>query len=143
MSILPFACARREGSGPAGRRAATRGFTLVELGVAISLFSIVLLAAGGLVTTLSLGTRHSSIKTTGTFHMQRQVERLYELDYANLATGQADTTLANGQVIRAAWTVTELVPGRLAQVDLTVRALTRAPGGQERAVRLFIANRDP
>jgi len=121
----------------------TRGFTLIEVGVAVTLFSIVLVAAGGLVTALSTGSRYSNVRTTGTFYMQRQIERLYELDYPNLAAGQADTTLANGQVIRAAWTVTQLVPNRLSQVDLTVRGLSPMPGGQEQAVRLFIANRNP
>jgi prepilin-type N-terminal cleavage/methylation domain-containing protein len=120
-----------------------RGFTLIEIGVAVSLFAIVLIAAGGLLSALSSGSRHSNVKTTGTFHMQRQVERLYELDYANLANGQADTTLANGQVIRAAWTVTELVPMRLSQIDMTVGSVSAMPGGQERAVRVFIANRNP
>ena len=124
-------------------RSDSRGFTLVEVGVAVSLFSIVLVAAGGLVTAMSTSSRYSNVRTTGTFYLQRQVERLYELDYANLANGQADTTLANGQVIRAAWTVSQLVPNRLSQVDLTVRGLSAMPGGRERAVRLFIANRNP
>jgi len=126
-----------------GVRSDSRGFTLVEVGVAVSLFSIVLVAAGGLVTAMTTSSRYSNVRTTGTFYMERQVERLYELDYGNLASGQADTTLANGQVIRAAWTVTQLVPNRLSQVDLTLRGLSPMPGGRERAVRLFIANRNP
>lgn len=125
------------------RRPGNGGFTLIEVGVSIALFSIVLLAAGGLITALSVGTRHSSVRTTATFHMQRQIERLYELDYNALAAGQADTTLANGQVIRAAWTVSEIVPDRLARIDLTVGGVGPIPGGNQRAVRLFIANRDP
>lgn len=132
------------GTGSARRRAFGReGFTLIEVGVAVALFSIVLLAAGGMLTTLSTGGSHTRVKTTATFHMQRQVERIYETDYATLASGQADTTLANGVVIRAAWVVTEPVPDKLKQADLTVRTLTNTPGGQERAVRLFIANRNP
>jgi len=131
-------------TGLKGRvRSDSRGFTLVEIGVAVSLFSIVLVAAGGLVTAMSTSSRYSSVRTTGTFYLQRQVERLYELDYPNLTGGQADTALANGQVIRAAWTVTQLVPNRLAQVDLSLRGLSPMPGGRERAVRLFIANRNP
>lgn len=125
------------------RRPGPGGFTLIEVGVSIALFSIVLLAAGGLITALSVGTRHSSVRTTATFHMQRQIERLYELDYDVLAAGQADTTLANGQVIRAAWTVSEIVPDRLSRIDLTVGGVGAIPGGNQRAVRLFIANRDP
>ncbi len=134
---------RHERRPPRRRVPARGGFTLIEVGVSIALFSIVLLAAGGLITALSMGTRNSSVRTTATFHLQRQIERLYEMDYDNLATGQADTTLANGQVIRAAWTVTELVPDRLARIDLSVGSLSPMPGGSERAVRLFIANRDP
>jgi prepilin-type N-terminal cleavage/methylation domain-containing protein len=131
-------------SGATGsRRDGAAGFTLIEVGVSIALFSIVLLAAGGLITALSVGTRHSSVRTTATFHMQRQIERLYELDYDNLANGQADTTLANGQVIRASWSLTEIVPDRLARIDLSVGGVGAMPGGNERAVRLFIANRDP
>lgn len=129
----------RKGRGRSG----TGGFTLIEVSVAVALFSIVLLAAGGLITAMSAAARHSRVKTTGTFHMQRQIERLYELDYTGLATGQADTTLANGQVIRAFWQVNELVPDRLAMVDMTVRTVGASPGGQERAVRLFISNRNP
>lgn len=125
------------------RRPGTGGFTLIELGVSIALFSIVLLAAGGLITALSVGTRHSAVRTTATFHMQRQIERLHELDYDDLAAGQADTVLANGQVIRATWTVNELVPDRLARIDVTVGSVGVMPGGTQRAVRLFIANRDP
>jgi len=119
------------------------GFTLIEVGVAVALFSIVLLAAGGMLTAITTGSTHSRVKTVGTFHMQRQVEQIYETDYATLASGQADTTLANGVVIRAAWTVTEVVPNKLKQADLTVKTLSNYPGGYERAVRLFVANRNP
>lgn len=131
--------ARRRGP----RRRGSEGFTLIEVGVAVALFSIVLLAAGGMLTAVSTGASPSRVKTTGTFHLQKQVEEIYETDYAVLATGQADTTLADGVVLRAAWTVTELVPNKLKQVDITVRALSNMPGGQERAVRLFVANRNP
>ena len=109
----------------------------------MALFSIVLLAAGGMLTAISSGSTHSRVKTTGTFHMQRQVEQIYETTYGALASGLADTTLANGVVIRATWTVTELVPTKLKQADLTVRTLSNFPGGYERAVRLFVANRSP
>jgi hypothetical protein len=115
----------------------------VELVVTIALFSIVLMAGGGLLMALSTGGQHSRNRTTATFHTQRQIERLYELDYANLASGQSDTTLANGSLIRTAWTVTQIVPGRLAQVDVTVRRIPSGPGGAEQAMRLFIANRNP
>lgn len=121
----------------------SEGFTLIEVGVAVALFSIVLLAAGGMLTAISSGSTHSRVKTTGTFHMQRHVEQVYETDYATLSSGQADTTLANGVTLRAAWTVTELVPNKLKQADLTVRTLSNFPGGYERAVRLFVANRNP
>lgn len=127
----------------AERSGAAGGFTLIEVGVAVALFSILLLAAGGMLTALSSGGTHSRVKTTGTFHLQRQVEQIYETDYATLATGQADTTLPNGVVLRATWTVTELVPNKLKQADVTVRTLSNVPGGEERAVRLFLANRNP
>ncbi len=121
------------------------GFTLIEVGVAVALFSIVLVAAGGMLSALSAGTTHSTVKTTGTFHMQRQVEQLYESTYAGLSVGsaQADTTLANGVIVRASWVVSEPVLTKLKQVDLTVRTLPSFPGGYERAVRLYIVNRDP
>ncbi len=126
---------------PRADRAA--GFTLIEVGVAVALFSIVLLAAGGMLTAISSGSTHSRVKTTGTFHLQRQVEQIYETDYTTLTSGWADTTLANGVVIRATWEVNELVPTKLKQADLTVRTLSNFPGGYERAVRLFVANRSP
>jgi prepilin-type N-terminal cleavage/methylation domain-containing protein len=119
------------------------GFTLIELAVTIVLLSVVLMAGGGLLMALSAGGQHSRNRTTATFHAQRHIERLYELDYANLASGQSDTTLANGSGIRTAWTVSQLVPGRLAQVDVTVRRIPGGPGGAEQAMRLFIANRNP
>jgi len=121
------------------------GFTLIEVGVAVALFSIVLVAAGGMISALSAGTTHSTIKTTGTFHMQQQVEQLYESTYASLVVGsaQADTTLKNGLVIRAAWVVSEPVTDKLKQIDLTVKTMSNFPGGYERAVRLYIVNRDP
>lgn len=134
---------KRGVTGARALEARQNGFTLIEVGVAVALFSIVLLAAGGMLSAISSGSTHSRVKTTGTFHMQRQVEQIYETDYATLATGQADTTLANGVVLRASWTVSELVPNKLKQADLTVRTLSGFPGGQERAVRLFVANRNP
>ncbi|MCG8466937.1 MAG: prepilin-type N-terminal cleavage/methylation domain-containing protein [Gemmatimonadetes bacterium] len=123
----------------------SEGFTLIEVGVAVALFSIVLVAAGGMLSAISTGNAHTQVKTTGTFHMQRQVEQLYETDYDSLPMGsaQADTTLPNSVVLRASWVVSEPVVDKLKQVDLTVRSLPKFPGGYERAVRLFIVNRDP
>lgn len=139
MAVKRGPMTKREVSLRCGRG----GFTLIEVGIAVALFSIVLLSAGGMLTAISSGSTHSRVKTTGTFHMQRQVEQIYETTYAALASGQADTTLANGVVIRASWTVTELVPNALKQADLRVRTLSNFPGGYERAVRLFVSNRNP
>ncbi len=125
------------------RRLGPAGYTLVEVTVALALFSIVLVAAGGMLSAISTGSTHSRVKTTGTFHLQRQVERIFESDYAGLTSGQADTTLANGVVIRTTWTVAEVVRNKLKQADVTVRTIANYPGGYERAVRVFVANRNP
>ncbi|MFV1986407.1 MAG: prepilin-type N-terminal cleavage/methylation domain-containing protein [Gemmatimonadota bacterium] len=130
--------------GPCGsRRCDAAGFTLIEVAVAMALFSITLIAAGGTLTALGSAGRYGRVRTTAVLHMQRQAEQLYELDYAALAGGQVDTLLDNGTTLRAEWTAQELVPDRLMQVDLRVFQTPRGPGGRERAVRLFIANRNP
>lgn len=120
-----------------------RGFTLIETLIAIGLFSVVLLSSGQLLTTLARGGMHARTRTVMAFHMQSQIEQLHEGDYASVVSGSADTTLVNGTRIRAQWTVTQLVPGRLAQVDVTVKQVPAGPGGREQAARLFIANRNP
>jgi prepilin-type N-terminal cleavage/methylation domain-containing protein len=125
------------------RRAEERGFTLIEVAVAMALFSITLIAAGGTLTALGSAGRYSRVRTTAVLHMQQQAEQLYEIDYAALASGQVDTLLNNGTTLRASWTVQELVPDRLSQVDLRVFQTTAGPGGREHAVRLFVANRNP
>lgn len=127
----------------ARRRTGQAGFTLIELAIATVLFSVILLTAGGMILAVAGGNAYGSTRTTGAFHMQQQVERFREMPYTSLANGTADTVFANGARIRAEWQVSELVPGRLAQVDLRVLRIPTGPGGQERAVRLFIANRDP
>lgn len=126
---------------PAARR--DDGFTLIETAIGLVLFSVVLLAAGGLITTLAVSGLDSRTRTAATHHLQSQIERLYELDYAALANGTADTLLPNGSRLRASWEVTEVVQDRLARVDVTVQQLPTGPGGRETGVRIFIANRDP
>ncbi len=125
------------------RRLPSRGFTLIEVVIAIMLFSVVLIAAGGMIMTLARGAAYSGTRTNTALHMQRQIERFRTLDYANLGSASADTTLPGGAQIRAEWTMSELVPGRLAQIDLAVYRTPSGPGGSRHAVRLFIANRAP
>lgn len=134
----------RGGSGVGGAcgKQNAPGFTLIEVAVAVVLFSIVLLAAGGMLNAVSPRSTNAQAEPASTLHMQRQVERIYEADFAALSSGQADTTLITGAVIQASWTVTELVPGKLKQADLTVTTLANLPHERERAVRLFVANRN-
>lgn len=128
---------------PGGDPARTGGFTLVEIVVAMTLLSIVFAAAGGLLLSLSRSGAYGRTRTATAFHMQQQIERLYNTPFASLSNGTADTTLTSGAKLHAEWTVTSVVPGRLVQVDLTVDRVPSSPGGSDRAVRLFIENRNP
>lgn len=119
------------------------GFSVIEAVVALAVFSLILLALGGVVGGVAGGAAYSRARTDLSFHMQEQVERLRNTPYANLASGSATSAPSSGVTYQADWTVTSLVPDRLARVDMRVYRTPAAPGGTERAVRLFIANRNP
>lgn len=136
---------RSAAAGEASSVAAGResGFTLIEILIAAVIFSVVLAGAGGVVMTLVRGDRYSRTRTASAFELQDRIERFRTMPYAALQGGSAEESLPSGGTILIEWDVTELVQDRLSRIDITVERTPSGHGGSQRAVRVYIANRDP
>lgn len=119
------------------------GFTLIELVIAMTLLSIVVIGMAGLMAGTMRGDRNSDARTGISFFAQQQTEQLHAVVYDSVKAGTDTRTIAAGVTVKATWTVSELVPNSLKRVDLQVVRLPAGDGTDERAIRLYIANRDP
>lgn len=133
--------------GRALRRAAGdgNGFTLIELMVAMVIFAILVSGVAGITMGIVRADRSSTTRTKAAFYMQEIIEDTRILDYAAVGSGTSTMSIGGGATLRADWTTTEIVAGKLKQVDLNVRRVPPLGGGSdaERAVRLYVANRNP
>ncbi|MFQ5745620.1 MAG: prepilin-type N-terminal cleavage/methylation domain-containing protein [Gemmatimonadota bacterium] len=121
-----------------------RGFTLIEVMVSMVIFAILVTGVAGIMMGIVRADRNSTTRTSSAFYMQELIEDARILDYAALASGNGTRSIGGGASLRADWTVTEIVAGKLKQVDFKVRRIPPLGNGDaERAVRLYIANRNP
>ena len=119
------------------------GFTLIEMIIAMTLLTIVVAGMAGLMTGTMRGDRNSDARTGISFFAQQKTEELHGVVYDSIQSGTDSRNVAAGVSVKATWTVTELVPNALKQVDMRVVRLPAGDGTDERAIRMYIANRDP
>lgn len=102
-----------------------RGFTLVEMMVAIILIGIGLMGLAALSTTVTRAGVQSSSLTTGSALAQERIERFRLEPYASIAAG-SDVRMADGVPYTRAWTVATNDPAvGLKTVTVTVSWTTR------------------
>lgn len=107
------------------RPAAGRGFTLVELMVAILLIGVGLMGLAALSTTVTRSNVQSTALTTASALAQERVERFRSESYATIANG-SDTRQVDGVTYTRTWTVVadDPAPG-LKTITVTVRWILR------------------
>jgi len=123
--------------------AAEAGFTVIEVLIAMTIFMLVLVGLGGVMIGLGRVGRDTRTRTESALFMQEVLEDARVVQYANLVTLTRTKSIGGGVTLQANFTVTEVVSGRLKQVDVRVQRIPANPTSAERAVRVFYANRDP
>ena len=110
MKLITFgrACARRE-----------RGFSLIELMVAITVIGVGVLALAGLFPLAMQRVRVGDLESRGTFHAQAKIEELKAVPWDNLRTTASADTLDG--VFARSWQVHENTPvAGMKQIDVSV-----------------------
>ena len=107
------------------RRTPRRGFTLVEMMVAILLIGVGLMGLAALSTTVTRANVHSASLTAASSLAQERMERFQTDAYEGIVSG-SDTRLQDGILYTRAWTVTNNAPEvGLKTVIVTVSWTTR------------------
>jgi len=120
------------------------GFTVLEVLVALAVFSIVLTGMGGVLMGLSRSNEQGRTRTESAFLMQKILEDIRVLPYDKIKSGSQKVKIGGGVSLKATWKVKEVISDKLKQVDFSVKRSPPGPGGAaERAVRLFYTNRKP
>lgn len=119
------------------------GFTLVEVIVAMGIFSVLLVGTAAMIATLARGNAYGEMRSRSTYLIQEQIEQFHNTPFNQLSNGSREQALPSGAKIRVQWAMVSVVPGRLFRADVTVRRVPSGPGGTERAVQVFLANRAP
>lgn len=129
---------------PISRADTAEGFTLIEVLLALAIFTLALTGIGSTQTMLTRTSEDVRTRTEAAFFLQEVAEGARVVPYAALVTGSATRNIGGGVTLRADWTVTEPVVGKLKRADVTViRQPSLSSGDAERAVRIFLANRNP
>lgn len=101
-----------------GGQGQSRGFSLVEVIVALVILSIGLLGVGGLIGTVATQTRTSAWRSDQSLVAQEVIARTRQADYADVSS-MVDTLSMGGLDWQVTVTVTE-VRSRLKEVDVEV-----------------------
>lgn len=101
-----------------GGEGQSRGFSLVEVIVALVILSIGLLGVGGLIGTVATQTRTSAWRSDQSLVAQEVIARTRQADYADVSS-MVDTLSMGGLDWQVTVTVTE-VRSRLKEVDVEV-----------------------
>ncbi|MFQ5890353.1 MAG: prepilin-type N-terminal cleavage/methylation domain-containing protein [Gemmatimonadota bacterium] len=137
-----MSAARRIRMSRRGRR--QDGFTLVETMIAIVVLTFVVIGTGGVLSELVRIDRGSRTRTESAFFMQQILEDARSVPYAHLTSGRRTKDIGGGVTLEATWTVTEVVLGKLKQMDFRLRRVPPGPSSStEVALKLFYANRSP
>ncbi len=116
---------RRPATSRRARRTRRRGFTLVEMMVAILLLGVGMMALAALTTTVTRANVQSSSRTVASSLAQERMERFRTEPYATIAAGN-DARMVDGVAYSRTWTVAtnDPAPG-LKTVSVTVSWSTR------------------
>jgi type IV pilus assembly protein PilV len=97
------------------------GFTLVEILVAVVIFTTALLGIAGLTIVIIRGNTFSSMLTTATFLAQDKLEALQDAAYSALSDG-SDTATQNNIDYTRLWEITDNAPAAgMKTIEVTVR----------------------
>ncbi|SHO45685.1 prepilin-type N-terminal cleavage/methylation domain-containing protein [Desulfopila aestuarii] len=84
-----------------------KGFTLIEVLIAIIILAIGIIALAGMQGTSIKGNKHANSITTSSTWAADTVEQIFALDYDSLVTGNRTSSDGNNTI---AWTVTSETP---------------------------------
>jgi type IV pilus modification protein PilV len=115
----------RQPASPRSGRRWRRGFTLIEMMVAILLIGVGLMGVAALSTTVTRANQQSAAITAASSLAQERIERFRTEDYAAIASG-SDTRTLDGITYSRSWTVTANDPAAgLKTIAVTVSWTTR------------------
>ncbi len=105
-----------------------RGFSIIEVLIAIGLFSIGSLGVAALYFSTAVGLRSSNEKTEALFIAEDYMNRIVAIPYAQMAAGGADGPAVVVPAMQGKYTLTSLVdynplgsPPNTAKITVTVR----------------------
>ena len=105
----------------------SKGFTLIEILVALIILAISLLALAGLMVTTTTNNSYGGHLTEATTFAQDRLEELRATAWNNIVSGADTRTGANGIVYTRTWTVATNVGGNLRTIAITINWNDKGP----------------
>ena len=107
-------------AGPVAARKSSRGFSLVEVMIAITIIGVGVLSLASLFPLAMRKVTHGDLESRATFHAQAKIEELKRTPWVQLVNSAAADTLENS--FARSWTVQEDIPAngmKTVSVDVT------------------------